>query len=469
MDEKSVKYKTLLKDTVIFAIGSIGSKIILFLLVPLYTNILTTEEYGISDLFHTVAEILYPIFCLTIFNAVIRFGLSQKVKTEDVLVNGLIVCVFGAIITISCYPFTIIFTPLKEWGWHLVVFIISLMFLEVELNYLKIKDKNKLFAIICLIQTSILAVTNIITIAFLRVGTKGYIYSYVISTFIALIIPFCFSFTRQDIKNGKFNKSLIADMMKYSSPLVLTALSWMIIHSSDKLMIEGMIGVAALGLYTSATKIPALINVLSNVFSQAWGITSIKEIESTNDNEFYSEVFSLFSTLLFAISMVIISFIKPIMSVYVGKDFAPSWVYVPLLLVAAVFSAISGYFSSMYAALKKSLNNMVCTMMCALINVIVNYLGIKNLGITGAVIGTIVSFTLLAYIKMFDVKRYIDIKINVIFYVNSILVIVQAILIASKFSNLVIIILVPLLFFVINSRNLLKIIKKIEHFNGITK
>lgn len=61
------KYNKLVKDTLIFALGSIGSKFILFFLVPLYTNCLTTEQYGIADLVFTIAQIFIPIISLVIF------------------------------------------------------------------------------------------------------------------------------------------------------------------------------------------------------------------------------------------------------------------------------------------------------------------------------------------------------------------------------------------------------------------
>ena len=58
--EKPTKYKRLVTDTIVFALGNLGSKVILFFMVPLYTNYMTTEEYGTSDLVFTVAQLLVP-------------------------------------------------------------------------------------------------------------------------------------------------------------------------------------------------------------------------------------------------------------------------------------------------------------------------------------------------------------------------------------------------------------------------
>ena len=78
MKENNTKYKTLFKDSLIFAIGNIGSKMIVFFLVPFYTYYLTPDEYGVSDLVFTISQLTIPFFSLVIFDAVIRFGLYRK-------------------------------------------------------------------------------------------------------------------------------------------------------------------------------------------------------------------------------------------------------------------------------------------------------------------------------------------------------------------------------------------------------
>ena len=96
------KYIVLLKDTFIFALGSVGSKVILFFLVPLYTNYLTTEEYGLADLVFSLAQLIIPVTSIVIFDAVLRFGLSKDEVKENVLLVGLFVCFIGSI-TLLCF------------------------------------------------------------------------------------------------------------------------------------------------------------------------------------------------------------------------------------------------------------------------------------------------------------------------------------------------------------------------------
>ena len=300
-------------------------------------------------------------------------------------------------------------------------------FLETEKSYIKVKNKNRLYAIVSIFQTAILAVSNIILITVLKLGIRGYLISNIISVFLIAITLLFVGGIFEDLQKGIVDKTLIKEMLLFSVPLIFSNISWWIVHSSDKIMIEGMIGAASLGIYTAATKIPSLINVATSVFNQAWGLSSIREMESTNDEHYYSSVFNYFTIFLFTTCILITTFIKPFMSIYVGKEFVSAWEYTPMLLVSAVFYAITAFFGSLYAAIQKTKNDMWTTLLCAFINIIINYVGIIAFGAWGAVLGTVSSYLICSIIRLFDIRRYLLFDIGWLqLIVNSLLVIIYA-------------------------------------------
>ena len=128
------KYKTLVKDTFIFALGNIGSKIILFLLVPLYTACMTQEQYGTADLLFTVAQLVSPVVSIVIFNAVVRFGLAKDENPEDVLLSAYIVLGIGAAVTLFL-PFAFAFyEPIAPWRWQISAYVILLGFYQIPVD-----------------------------------------------------------------------------------------------------------------------------------------------------------------------------------------------------------------------------------------------------------------------------------------------------------------------------------------------
>lgn len=446
----NVKIKDLLKDTGTFAIGNLGSKLILFLLVPLYTNFLTTEEYGTAELVFTLSQLIIPILTVTIWNGVIRFGLMAEMRPVDVIKNGFAVWTASVLIEIMITPLLGFYEPIRAWKWYLCAYSAAYSVNLIELNYLKVKGKNKLFAAVSLIQTLLLALLNILLIVYFKTGVSGYLISNIIANVAAVFIIFFVGGIYIDLAKGHLENHLLKRMVLYSAPLILNDISWWAIHSSDKIMVEAMVGAAALGLYTVAAKIPGLINTFVNIFSQAWGVSSIKEIETSNDKMFYANVFKTYCALAFGASIFFIAVIRPFMRLYVGVEFQGAWVYVPILLVAASFSAISAYFGSMYGALQKSVECMWTTIIGAVANIILNYFFIRSLGTLGAIIGTVAAYFIIASLRLFGVNRYIQMPISGITLLNDILIaLCEAILVTLDF-HIVIVSCTAIIAFIIN-------------------
>lgn len=449
------KYKLLLKDTLIFAIGSLGSKFILFFLVPLYTNYLTTAEYGVAELVSTFSQLIIPFSSVVINQAVIRFGLKTTEKPENIAKASFVVLAVSILITIAITPIIGLYQPVSNWKWYLATYVIGTNFLEVEKSYLKVKNKNKSFAVISCLQTLVYAITNIVLIAVLHTGVKGYLIGNIIAVEFGTIVSFFCAGLHYDLRKGKCDAKLLKQMLQYSFPLIFSNVSWWVVHSSDKIMIEWMIGESMLGIYTVATKIPSLINVIIGIFNQAWGLSSIREIESTNDSFFYKSIFELFSTVVFGTSIICTSLMKPFMQVYVGNDFVGAWVYVPLLLSAAVFYAVTAFIGTLYAALQKTINDMLTNVLCATVNIIVNFFCIKAVGVWGAIIGTVTAFFLISTIRLFDVKKYMDFEVNRRrYFLNSGIMLLQALFVSLNWHIVVISIVAIGLFTIVNIREI---------------
>lgn len=78
------KYRNLISNTFIFAIGTFSSKVLVFLLMPLYTKVLSEAQYGTVDLMVQVGNFLLPLVSCGIVNGIIRFGLDKYYKKRDV-------------------------------------------------------------------------------------------------------------------------------------------------------------------------------------------------------------------------------------------------------------------------------------------------------------------------------------------------------------------------------------------------
>lgn len=458
-----LKFKRLILDTLVFSIGNIGSKLVLFLLVPLYTNYLTTFEYGIADLVFSVAQLLIPVFSISLCNSVLRFGLSNDQKKEDVLVSALVITLVTSLGLVFLTPLFNLYIAISEWKWYLCIYVIEADFNLLLMNYLKVIDKNRRYSVISIIQTLVLAISNLFLLAYLNLGIRGYLLANILAY---LVSNSCLIFSvklSSVFKIGRINKDLAFKMILFSAPLIINDISWWVIHSSDKVMIESMISGSALGLYTAAAKIPSFLNMLISIFSQAWGISTIKEVENEKDIGFFSEVFYYYSTIVSFASILLISIVKPFFPIYVGSLFKEAWVLVPLLVASAAFSAISSYFGALYSALNKNVNSMITTVIAALANIVINYISIKNIGIWGAIVGTIVSCFIISVIRMIDVLRFIKIQINWRQYIfNYMIVVIYALIVSIDYQVVAISCLTAILFILYNFQSFTFLLRKFK-------
>ena len=457
------KYKTLLKDTFIFGLGNLGTKLILFLLVPLYTNYMSEAEYGTADLVFTIAQLMTPFISVVIFDAVIRFALSKNEKKEDVILVGITVLGLSAVLGLLITPIVGLYKAVAEWKWYLYFYVIFNIAGSIEFCYLKAKGRNKTYAFLSIVQTGLMAGLNVYFLVCRAMSIQGYLLAYIISNVIVDVCLFFAASIASDLRKARFDANLFKRMVLYSAPLILNNVSWWVIHSSDKVMVEAMVSTVALGIYTAAAKIPALINVIVSIFQQAWGISAVREYETSNDKGYYSTVFRYLFLLISGACIFFVSIMKIFMNYYVGKAFTDAWHYVPLLLVSAVFAGVAGYFGSMYGALKKSVNNMLSTMIAAVVNIIVNWLLIPYIGIWGAVIGTLIAYTAIAFVRLFDVKRYVTIDVNWDTFLLTIFVLVlQAVFVSLDIHIYLVSIMAVFAYMVINFRDLKVLLKTIK-------
>lgn len=91
----SGKTKTLLSDTLVFAIGNFAVKGIQFVLLPLYTASMTASEYGVAELLNNANELLFPVVCLGLYEALFRFSLDDDVPREKMVTGAVAVWAAG--------------------------------------------------------------------------------------------------------------------------------------------------------------------------------------------------------------------------------------------------------------------------------------------------------------------------------------------------------------------------------------
>ena len=131
-----------------------------------------------------------------------------------------------------------------------------------------------------------------------------------------------------------------------------------------------------------------------------------------------------------------------------------------MLLCAAVFASIAYYYGSLYGALKKTVNNMLTTVVAAIVNIIANYILLSRIGLYGAILGTLLSYIVMAHARMIDINRYILIEFSKEKYlVNCFLILFQACLVTMNFHIFITSLITIIFYLLINVNEIKQMIK----------
>lgn len=413
MARKDNKYYQLVLNTLLFALGSLGSKFMVFLLMPLYTNALTPAEYGVSELVITGTNLLIPFVSVSIQDATLRFALDKNNKSGEVLKNTVLILAIGSLVTCLLYPVMGLYEAIDGWTQYLAILTIIYMVRNALSIYIKAIGKTVLYTVDSVLYTLLLMVSNIVLLTFVKLGLAGYFYAIIISTVGSILFLCIFGHLISSCLKSRINRFLLKKMIVYSLPMILNSVSWWIINSSDKVMIEYFISASASGIYSVASKIPSILSTLTNIFNQAWIISSVSEYDTTRDGKFYSRIFTVFNCMLVMVASGIVLIIKLFMQIYVGVSFVESWQYVPLLLLGSIFQSYAAFFGAIYTSAKKNMSIMLTTLLAAAINIVLNAIMIPRIGVQGAVIATAIAYFVVFVFRMIDSQKYIQFKFQV--------------------------------------------------------
>lgn len=425
------KNKLLLKNIGVFTLGSFGSKILSFLLVPLYTAVLSTAEYGTVDLVTSTASLLTPILLLSIFDATLRFGMDNVYRKEDVLSTSIRIAVAGSLI-LSAGVLAVALTHVvridNKYLFFLCIYFILGAFNQIFNLYLRAKNQASVIAISGILCTLITCVSNIVLLVSLKWGIAGYMISNTIGVLIQNLYQLFVGKIYKDIKFRGFT-DLSRPMVRYSLPLIANSLSWWINNASDRYILTILKGIAENGIYSVSYKIPTLLSMFQGIFYNAWSISAIAEFDEKDRDGFIGSNYSLYSFVSLAVCSGLLVVNIPLSTFLYKGEYFSAWKCVPFLLLGTVFSGISQFEGSLFAATKNTKAVAKTTVIGAIINTTCNLVFIYYIGATGAALATMLGYFSTWCLRTKYLQEFIKMKVNWMrHFISIIVVMIQAIM-----------------------------------------
>ncbi len=406
----SGRYGTLFMNTLLFGLSTFSSKFLGLIMMKFYTAHMTPTETGVADLIVTTANLLTPIAALGITESIVRFGLDKETDKKDVLSTGLTVLTCGFGVLLLAFPFINLYEKTAQYTWLIYLYVLAACFKAIISQFVRSQGHVKLFAIDGILSTVYVVLLNILSLGVFDFGVTGYILSTVLADFISSATLFILCKLWRFVK-FKVDKKVLKAMVIYSLPMIPNTICWQITNTSDRYMVTYFCGVEVNGIFAVACRIPSVITAVSVIFNRAWQMSAFKDEAKEVKQKFYSNVFKMYQTAIFAAMGTIILLVQPLTRLLVtGEDYYASWQYAPFLIVAVGFSCFSTFLGTIYMDSKKNLMAMVTTMAGAGVNVVLNLILIPIFGPYGGAFATFFSYFTMVVLRLINTRKMLPLK-----------------------------------------------------------
>ncbi len=450
--------RKLLSNTGIIGVGTIASKLLVFLLMPLYTTWLSTGEFGAAEVITSLSNFLIPLAAVGVSTGIFRFAAEKEADKAAVFSSSIaLLCMgLGGFLVLS--PLLLLIDYCREYVWLVVLYVFFADLQAVVSQYLRAIDRMGLFAGQGILNTVLTVLFNVVFLFFFDMGVTGYVLSVVIGNALTAVFIVWRAQLWRVFRVSKIQKGMMWELLRFSLPLIPTTVCWLITDLSDRAMVTYFWSEELTGIYSAAYKIPTLVNLVSGVFLQAWQFSAIFESHDTKEcSRFYSGVFSCFIAVITVGCGGLILLSRHFTALLLNPSYWGAMAYMPVLLCAVAAEAIVSFLASVYLVQKKSNHSFYTALVGALSNIAMNLVLIPLIGPLGAAIATCVSYLLVMAVRLFDVKRLLPFRLYPVrLCVSLLLLIGSAVVMTLELPLMYLwVSLSTLLIFAINARSLL--------------
>lgn len=406
------KYKEMsvpMKAAFWYTICNFINKGISLLSTPIFTRIMTEEQYGTFSIFQSWFNILIIFTSLNIYLSSYTKGLivyekEQKKFTSSMLsLTTLITLIFFVVYILNIDFWTKIFELSPNLMFAMFLELLFMPALEFwmgkerfDYNYRKVIAVSICMNIMCL-GLSIVAVIN----------TQNKIEARVFSDVFSKIL-FASVFFVIILSQGKkiFDKNYWKYALNFNIPLLPHYLSNYILNQSDRIMIGKMVGKVQAAYYSVAYTISTIMLLLVTAVNNALTPYIYKTIKDNKAEEIKSKINPIVILMAF-LSIFIMALAPEIIRIFAGENYVDAMYVIPPIAASVYFIFIYSMFSTIEYYYQKTGLISIATSISAILNLLLNYFGIKIWGYYAAGYTTLICYLCLTVFHYIFYKKII--------------------------------------------------------------
>jgi len=395
-------------------VGNFASKVLGFILLPVYTIYLSQSELGYYDLIITTIQIVISIVTLQSIDGLYRNLLDARDESiiRQNITNAFFLITRNVLLFVMVSTGFFVLKPIPH-AWLIILVSISQIYWNLWQQTVRGLKRNYDFAMGGLIFTVIMLVGNLLLLKFFHMKVAGVLISSIASAVIVILYleirVGIFRYIRLNDLDKKLQKSIIT----YSMPLLPTAINWWLLSFANRYVINLTMGSEANGLFAVASRFAAILVMVNNIFYLAWQESAITEYNADDRNRFYSQMFDAYMRVQFCVILLLLPITPFAFNLIIDAKFSEAWQYIPFLYIGTVFSAFSVFYGTGYLSSRETMGAFTTTLIGSIINLVLMFLLIPIWGLQAVGFSSMVSLIVLWLIRIVQTRKYFHIRINV--------------------------------------------------------
>lgn len=400
-----------IKSSGIYFVGTVLTKLITFLLLPLYTSYIKPADYGTYDLYNTYLSFLCSVLFLDIWAGIMRFMYDYTGEEKKKPIScGLV------IFSSSCVIYTIILLTASQFmdvEYVPVLFLYGiLMNLQTLVGYIaRGYGKTVLYTAAGLVGSVVTILFNVLLLVYFHMDYSalfiasciGYVVN-IVMVVIGVRVPHAFS-----VRN--FDRQLFKEMLIFSLPLCLNSVAYWFLTSYNKVALVGALGTEANGYYAIASRFGSMITLFTTCFQMAWQELSFSKSAREDDlGDFYTKAINSYIKTMGAGLAVLIPVIYIIYPIMINRSYDTGKELVPMFLLGTILSTISSFLGNTFSAIKRNQLLFYTMAIGSIANVISVHLLLPVFGIQATNIALIIGFLIICVSRVLFLKREMTLR-----------------------------------------------------------
>ena len=398
---------------VVYFIGTIFNKLVIFLLLPIYTANFDPASYGSNDLAVTTVTMLVSLLFMEAWTPLLRFSYDestlegkQRIFTNVVSLSGICFPIYIAGCVLIAF-----WQDLPNPGW-MIAYGLSLLILHIAQFEVRAIGNSKDFMFSGMVSSVFQFVLSAVLIYGFQVDAVAILIAPAVSNVLAaLYIEVRHRFLLK-VRSKDVSKTMLWDLTKYSFPLAINAVAFWGMTNINRYFAKWYLSEDANGYIALATKFAGLIATLVQVYALAWQESAYEHSGSDQRSRYYSKMLAVYMDFMAFGTAVVIIGTNVLFPFFIDDAYALTQMILPIYYLSAFANAMSNFYGHIFNAEKKTNILLYSTLVGAVANIGLLYATIQIWGLYAVPIALTLGYLANVLMRIFSIQKTVRVSFD---------------------------------------------------------